>query len=112
MTVTQYGDTISTFTPSDFEVQKTNVAHTFTFKTQTVTAVMLDYPENYDNLMAHSCSNILGKCIVFPNQKRVVVMPTVASSLSSLQLFTMNNGMYVSPLSRYIKMTISSSSLI
>jgi hypothetical protein len=112
MTATQYGDTISTFVPSNLEVQKTNVAHTFTFNTQTVTAAMLDYPENYDNLMTHSCSNAIGKCIVFPNQKRVVVVPAVATSLSTLQLLTMNNGMYVSPLSKYINLTIASSSLI
>jgi hypothetical protein len=100
------------FTPSNIEVLKTNVAHTFTFNTQTVTAAMLDYPENYDDVMTHSCTNALGKCIVFPNQKRVVVVPTAATSLSSLQLLAMNNGMYVSPLSKYINLTIASSSLI
>lgn len=62
--------------------------------------------------MTLSCTNALGKCIVFPNQKRVLVVPTVPTSISSLQLLTMNNGMYVQTLSQYINLTIASASAL
>lgn len=40
---------MATFTPSNTEVYKTPVTHTFTFTTpRTLTAAMFDYPENYD----------------------------------------------------------------
>jgi hypothetical protein len=111
MTLTNYSSG-ATFTPSNLEVQKSGVAHTYTFNTQTVSAAFWDYPENYNNIMVQSCTNALGKCIVFPNQKRVLVIPTVATSLSTLQLLTMRNGMYEMPISTYINLTVASASTI
>lgn len=62
--------------------------------------------------MTSACSYGPGKCIVFPKQKRVVVVPTVPAATSSLQLFSMNNGKYILPPSNYINLTILSSSAI
>ncbi len=62
--------------------------------------------------MTHSCVFAPGKCIVFPNQKRVLVIPSVAFSAGNLVLGNMVNGMYLNPLSMYINLTVFSSSTI
>ena len=39
-----YQDTVATFTPSNTEVYKTPVTHTFTFTPRTLTGALFDYP--------------------------------------------------------------------
>ena len=103
---TNYQDTVATFTPSNTEVYKSPVAHEFTFTPQTVTAAMLDYPENYDETMNPTCTIASAQCIVFPGQKRVVFIPTVPTLISSLQLLNMRNGRHVAPISEFINLTV------
>jgi hypothetical protein len=43
-TVTNYSVVGSTFTPSNLEVLKYSVSHTFTFNSRTLTGALLDYP--------------------------------------------------------------------
>jgi len=60
--------------------------------------------------MPISCVYALGKCLVFPDQKLVLVLPTVVSTIGSLSIGNMNNGFYVCPISQYINMTVVSAS--
>lgn len=62
--------------------------------------------------MTQSCSFSGGQCIVFPKQKRVVVIVTTPVATPSLSLLTMNNGMYVNPISQYINLTVCSSTAL
>lgn len=48
LAITNYQDTVATFSPSNSQVYKTPVAHTYTFTAQTLAAAILDYSENYD----------------------------------------------------------------
>lgn len=62
--------------------------------------------------MPTSCTNALGKCLVFGNQKIVLLIPTVASTIGSVLVANMNNGFYVSPISQFINMTVVSAAEI
>ena len=62
--------------------------------------------------MPQSCTFAAGKCIIFPQQKRVVIMVTSPVSIASFTISAMNNGMYVNPISQYIQLTICSSSTV
>lgn len=62
--------------------------------------------------MALSCSNIFGQCIIFPKQKRILVIPSTPVTVSALQILSVNNGIYVQPLSAFINLTIISASTL
>lgn len=77
-----------------------------------MTAAFLNYPENYQDVMTHTCIHPSGKCIVFPRQRRVVVIPSTALTVSSFTLNNMTNGIYLNPISNYINLTVLSTSNI
>lgn len=112
MAVINHGISGSSFIPSNTEVLKSAVNHVFSFNSRTLTGVLLDYPENYDFVMTHTCIFTSGKCIVFPKQKRVVAIPSTPTTLSSLTLSNMTNGIHLNPLSQFINLTTFSSSTI
>jgi hypothetical protein len=102
-----------TFTPSNNEVLRTGVSHSFglqlTSPVTTSDIIYILYPENYDNVMPSSCGISGGHtCYVFPTRNWVTIIP--ASTLSgsiTLTLTNMNNGQYLQPSSLYLKVTIS-----
>lgn len=77
-----------------------------------MTAAFLNYPESYHDVMTHTCINPTGKCIVFPRQRRVVAIPSPPLPVSSITLNNMTNGIYLSPISSYINLTVLSASNI
>ena len=89
-----------------------NVKHTYTFTSRTYSASIIDYPENYNNVMTTSCTISTGKCIVFPKQRRVVVIITTPAASGILILLSMVNGMYVNPMSAFINLAIYTSSTL
>lgn len=59
--------------------------------------------------MSTSCTYGAGRCLMFPIQKLILILPTLANSIASLAVGSVNNGMYVCPISKYINLTVVSS---
>jgi hypothetical protein len=60
--------------------------------------------------MTHTCLFASGQCIVFPLQRRVIVLSSSPTSLSAFALANMTNGIHLNPVSQFINLTIFSSS--
>ena len=49
---------------------------------------------------------------MFPQQKIMLILPTAITSISSIKLDLLNNGKYLSPISKYIGLMVVSNNLI
>ena len=87
-------------------------SHTFTFNSATTEAVFLRYPVNYEGVMTNSCSSPQGQCLSFPQQRGLLLLPTLPTTLSSVTLTNMINGMYVSPVDDNFTLTVASSGAV
>ena len=87
-----------TFTPSPTDVLEQGATHQFDIDSNTYSAMFIKYPDNYDTVMPLQCSESTGDpCLVFPVQKRVLVLLDSLPTTPSLILTGMNNGIYVQP---------------
>lgn len=95
MTVTNYGTSGATFTPSPTTVLSQGSTHSYTFNSINLRTAFIKYPENYDKVMAVTCTSP-NTCLVFPKQRKVVRVSTGAAA-TSMAINGMTNGIYVVP---------------
>jgi hypothetical protein len=62
--------------------------------------------------MTHRCTLASGKCIVFPQQGRLLAIPTTVIAAASVTVGNMTNGKYVDALSEFINLTVLTASSV